>query len=64
MVAIVDQAEGVDREQPVAELDAARPGQDGLITGHRIYWGWTGVGVLVRGEHPKQPTDSHSRIAR
>ena len=26
---------------------------EGLITHHRIYWGWTSVGMLIRGEHPE-----------
>jgi hypothetical protein len=25
--------------------------RDGLIARHRVYWGWKGVGMLVRGEH-------------
>jgi hypothetical protein len=25
--------------------------QDGLIAAHRVYWGWLGVGMLLRGEH-------------
>jgi hypothetical protein len=24
---------------------------DGRIARHRVYWGWKGVGMLVRGEH-------------
>ncbi len=24
---------------------------DGLITAHRVYWGWYGVGMLLRDEH-------------
>lgn len=24
---------------------------DGLITHHRVYWGWKGVGMLIRDEH-------------
>lgn len=27
--------------------------REGLITHHRIYWGWTSVGMLIRGEHPR-----------
>lgn len=26
---------------------------DGLISSHRIYWGWKGVGMLLRDEHGK-----------
>jgi hypothetical protein len=25
--------------------------RDGRIARHRVYWGWKGVGMLVRGEH-------------
>lgn len=25
--------------------------REGLIAHHRIYWGWFGVGMLLRGEH-------------
>jgi hypothetical protein len=25
--------------------------RDGLIARHRGYWGWKGVGMIVRGEH-------------
>jgi hypothetical protein len=25
--------------------------RDGLIARHRVYWGWKGVGMLVRDEH-------------
>jgi ketosteroid isomerase-like protein len=25
--------------------------QDGLIAAHRVYWGWLGVGMLLRDEH-------------
>jgi ketosteroid isomerase-like protein len=25
--------------------------RDGLIARHRVYWGWKGVGMLIRGEH-------------
>jgi ketosteroid isomerase-like protein len=27
--------------------------RDGLIAHHRVYWGWLGVGMLMRGEHSK-----------
>ncbi|MGW5260962.1 nuclear transport factor 2 family protein [Microbispora sp. NPDC004025] len=27
--------------------------QDGLIKHHRVYWGWTSVGMLLSGEHSK-----------
>jgi ketosteroid isomerase-like protein len=27
--------------------------RDGLIARHRVYWGWLGVGMLSRGEHPR-----------
>lgn len=27
--------------------------RDGLIARHRVYWGWVGVGLLQRGEHPR-----------
>jgi ketosteroid isomerase-like protein len=26
---------------------------DGLIAQHRVYWGWKGVGMLLRGEHSR-----------
>jgi hypothetical protein len=25
--------------------------RDGLIAAHRVYWGWLGVGMLLRDEH-------------
>ena len=25
--------------------------QDGLIAAHRVYWGWLGVGMLLRDQH-------------
>jgi ketosteroid isomerase-like protein len=28
--------------------------KDGLIQHHRVYWGWFGVGVLMRDEHHRQ----------
>lgn len=27
--------------------------EDGLIAHHRVYWGWKGVGMLLRGEHDR-----------
>jgi hypothetical protein len=27
--------------------------RDGLIQHHRVYWGWYGVNLLTRGEHPR-----------
>jgi ketosteroid isomerase-like protein len=42
------------RERPDGEqMDFAEVMEirDGRIARHRVYWGWKGVGMLVRGEH-------------
>jgi len=27
--------------------------RDGLIAAHRVYWGWLGMSMLLRGEHSR-----------
>ncbi|HZD67165.1 MAG TPA: nuclear transport factor 2 family protein [Acidimicrobiales bacterium] len=41
------EAPGGDQMDLVEVMDL----RDGLIAHHRVYWGWYGVGMLLRGEH-------------